>query len=310
MAILWSLDASITYVLLGAGIFFFFLGFWKKPKAGNPSNPQRQKTTSDERAFSSFFKATQTKGPTQSRSTVSGSVLKKGVLPYIIFFSASFLFMTLLPIFFSGENNAPEDSSGYYQKAEEFRWAEQYDSAAFYYERALKEDPANTEILNSYGISQLARNQNDQAMALFDQVLEIDPDHEFARYNKALIYHNLHNYRQSLSHLFKLMDRSPEYYEAMILTGDNYYVQQRYDSAIYWYEQGYDHGERSAGLCHVMAFLYDQKGDVEKAVNFYGEALSYDSTRVEVYTRLGELFPNAAGEQYRLTAKRLKELGY
>jgi hypothetical protein len=59
-----------------------------------------------------------------------------------------------------------------------------------------------------------------------------------------------------------------------------------------------------------MGYIYDQRGDQEKAIHLYQEALNYDSTRVEIYNRLGELFPGLDGEQYRITARELKRQGY
>ena len=59
-----------------------------------------------------------------------------------------------------------------------------------------------------------------------------------------------------------------------------------------------------------MAYIYDTKGDQEKATHLYQEALGYDSTRTDVYIRLGELFPGKDGEYYRDMARQLKEQGY
>jgi Tfp pilus assembly protein PilF len=311
MALLWSLDPFFVYTLLGAGACFLFLGFWKRPRTTMRNSSFRsdhRKTNPNPDLFSGMLRNSGKKSATQSQSSPTG-FSGKAVLPYIIFFFASFFFMIVVPLLFSEDSIAPQDPEGYFQKAEQFRWAEQYDSADYYYQQALKEEPENVEILNAYGIGLMNRNQYDRAMTLFDQALQIDQKYEFARYNKALIYYYREGYRQSLSQLFRLMKTNPAHYEAMVLTGDNYYVQQRYDSALYWYDEGYDNGQRSAVLCHIMGYLYDRKGDQEKAVHLYQEALSYDSSRVEIYERLGELFPGDEGEQYRMTVKQLQPEG-
>jgi tetratricopeptide (TPR) repeat protein len=315
MALLWSLDSSIGIILMGAAALFLFLGYLNRPVSladqhrYKAPHHQRSPDAQPASSFSDLLKEFGKKKPPQQSQT-NTSFSGKGVLPYIIFFFASFIFMIVVPLLFSEGDGGEEDPDSFYQRAEEFRGAEQYDSADYYYQKALGEDPENLEILNSYGIGLMARNQYDRAMTVFDQALQIDPDYRYARYNKALIYQNRKNYKQSLSETFVLMDRNPDYYDAMLLAGDSYYFQQRYDSAIYWYEEGYDNGQRSAALCHVMAYIYDQKGDQQKAIHLYQEALSYDSTRVEIYNRLGELFPGQDGEQYRMTARELKSKGY
>jgi tetratricopeptide (TPR) repeat protein len=311
MALLWSLDSSIGFILMGGAVFFIFLGYLKRSKPvtnKNSSKASYEKQRPDQQQASSFsdlLKEFSKKNPPQQSQRTNTSFSGKGVLPYVIFFFASFFFMIVLPLLFADEDISPEDASGFYERAEQFRSAEQYDSADYYYQKALSEDPENLEILNSYGVGLMARDQYDRAMKVFDQALQIDPDYRYARYNKALIYQHRKNYKQSLSETFVLMERNPDYYDAMLLAGDSYYFQQRYDSAIYWYEEGYDKGQRSAALCHVMAYIYDQRGDQQKAIHLYQEALSYDSTRVEIYNRLGELFPGQDGEQYRMSAKQL-----
>jgi tetratricopeptide (TPR) repeat protein len=315
MALLWSLDSSIVLILMGGAVFFLFLGYLKRSKL--PVDPNNRKIPYSQRgpspqpssSFSDLLKEFSKKKPHQQPRT-NTSFSGKRVLPYVIFFFASFFFMIVLPLLFSEENTTPGDASGFYQRAEQFRDTEQYDSADHYYQKALTEDPENVAILNSYGISLMTRNLYDKAMTVFDQALRTDPDYPYARYNKALIYQNRKNYKQSLSETFVLMNRNPDYFDAMLLAGDSYYFQQRYDSAIYWYEKGYDNGQRSSSLCHVMGYIYDQRGDQEKAIHLYQEALNYDSTRVEIYNRLGELFPGLDGEQYRITARELKRQGY
>jgi tetratricopeptide (TPR) repeat protein len=312
MALLWSLDASFVYIQLGAAVFFLFLGYWKRPRPAVGLYKTRQDTRRQVQgsSFSDLFKVQSKKRFTSQQSQNHRNLIRNQVLPYVIFFVASFLLMIVLPLLFSEDSMIPEDTSGFYQKAEQFKWSNQYDSADYYYRKALVENPENPEILNAYGVYLMGRTQYDQAMRLFDQVLQMDPDYQNSRYNKALVYYYRKSYRQSLDETFELMERNPSYYDAQVLAGDNYYAQQRYDSALYWYDAGYENGQRSVWLCHVMAYLYDQKGDQEKAVSLYQEALSYDSTRAEIYERLGELFPGQDGEQYRITAQQLKNAGY
>lgn len=305
MALLWSLDAFFVYILLGAATFFLFLGYLKTP--GTQTRPKAYTATQQSKravgkpsAFSDVLRNLR-----KAKSALSG----KQAAPYFIFFSAFFLLMIVFPHIFPGEESLSEEARDHYQKAQEFRWESQFDSADYYYHRAMKEDPENVEILTAYGAGLLARNDYDKAMTVFNQALQLDPDYAYARYNIALIHYYRNDYKRSLSETFELMERNPEYSDATLLAGDNYYSQQRYDSAIYWYQEGYDEGQRSAVLCHLMGYIYDQQGNQQKAVQFYQEALSYDSTKTDIYTRLGELLPGQDGERYRLTSRQLKSAG-
>jgi tetratricopeptide (TPR) repeat protein len=112
-----------------------------------------------------------------------------------------------------------------------------------------------------------------------------------------------------LKELRQLMAVNPTHFDGILLAGDNYQMQQHYDSAMHWYEEGYAQ-RPTGGLCNAMAYIHDTKGNTEQAVALYREALGYDSTRVAIYQRLGELFPGRDGEWYRRKAKQLKDAGY
>jgi tetratricopeptide (TPR) repeat protein len=110
--------------------------------------------------------------------------------------------------------------------------------------------------------------------------------------------------------------------------GYEFYVNQRYDSALYYYDRvlrlesnnttalynkgivhydqqqmekamesflrAYDAGMRDAFLSHVLGYLNDNNGNTSRAISFYKEAVGLDSTRSEIYARLAELEPGNA----------------
>ena len=87
-----------------------------------------------------------------------------------------------------------------------------------------------------------------------------------------------------------------------------YRFQKKYDEAITWYENAYQNGgQRTRILCHIMAYIYDSKGDYERAISLYQEALSYDSSVVDIYQRLGELIPGDDGNIYRTKAAQMRQ---
>jgi tetratricopeptide (TPR) repeat protein len=90
--------------------------------------------------------------------------------------------------------------------------------------------------------------------------------------------------------------------------GDSYYLQQQYDDAMIWYGNAYENGQvRSQALSHIMAYIFDTKGNYSRAIDLYKEALSYDSTVIEITKRLGELLPGEDGRFYREQAIKLQQ---
>jgi tetratricopeptide (TPR) repeat protein len=313
MALSWSLDDSFIYFFLGIAVFFIFLWFDANRKdsgqrASSSSKPYQQ-SRPEEHVFNELkdlftkkeaFRQQRPKAPRSPNKVIFG----------VFFFVFSIFFLIIMVAVFSDDEDASSDAFNYYTQAEQFRWSNDYDSAIVYYQRALLLEPDYVEALNGYGNVLLQQQQYDSARGTFNQVLEINPDDNEARYKKALTYQYQKEFGQSLQEAFKLIKNNPEFYDAMVLAGDDYYNQQHYDSALYWYEEAYGKGSRSAWLCHVMGYLQDTKGNTDKAIALYKEALSIDSTKTDVYARLGELHPGMDGEVYRKKAAALKQQGY
>jgi tetratricopeptide (TPR) repeat protein len=169
----------------------------------------------------------------------------------------------------------------------------------------MNTDSPNGSTFLAYGNLFYDEKNYDSALYWFNKTLDADEGLDDARYNIALIHYNQQQYDLSRKELLELLSVNPEYDDANVLMGDNFYTQNEFDSAIHWYEIGYSKGVRSAGLSHVMAYIYDEKNKVQLAIPLYQEAVGFDSTRSEIYTRLGELIPNES-EKYNSLAQRYK----
>jgi len=106
------------------------------------------------------------------------------------------------------------------------------------------------------------------------------------------------NYDQSIPLLKGLLANDPTHNEALQLLGDSFYNKQQYDSALVWYDKAYSTGFRNTYLCYLMAYVYETKGNNNKAIQLYKETLEYDDTIVDVYSRLGTLIPGSEGDAY------------
>jgi len=314
----WSVDTSIVYICIGIAVFFLFLGFYSHPKTKNFQEAFKSTRTQSSGtsttfadAFAKIFQTphggtkhsakpfTRPSTPEDNRRLVSFVIAGIFVM-FFLFFIGS--------IIFSSSDDWDDDSVAYFQTAEEFYLNGNYDSAYVNYRRAWKSNDQYIEAMVGYGKVLVVRNEQDSAIILFDQALSIDPDYNDASYNKALTHYNRANYSEAIVTLAPVLKKNPDYYDAMLLIGDSYYEQKKFDDAMSWYKNAYENGGiRSRALCHLMAYIYDTQGEYAMAIDFYKEALSYDSTVVDIYTRLGELLPNEDGNYYRTQAVKLKQ---
>ena len=317
MALAWSVDTSLVYIFFGIAVFFLFLGFYSRPGRKNFQGPFRSTgnqsggtSTTFSGIFANIFQHphqgsgpshksfTRPSTPEDNRRLVS-FVIAGVFIMFFIFFIGS--------VFFSSPDEQDE-SVVFFQTAEDDYANGNYEAAYLNYRQAWKANDQYIGAMVGYGKVLALRNQQDSAITMFDKALAIDPDYNDASYNKALTYYNRANYAEAIVILTPLLEKNPDYYDAMLLIGDSYYEQKQFDDAMIWYENAYENGGiRSRALCHLMAYIYDSKGDYARAIDLYKEALTYDSTVVEIYTRLGELLPNEEGNYYRIQAVKLKQ---
>jgi tetratricopeptide (TPR) repeat protein len=310
MALCWSVDDSLVYIFFGAAVYFAFLGFYSFPK-----NKKFQESGRGEAQGESIFadglknifeKHRVTKTKTQrtfAQPTTPESTRR------IVFLVAAGIFATFF-IFFIGSiisGSSDDESLVYFNTAEGNYLDGNYDSAYLNYRRAWKSNETYAEAMLGYGNVLAIRKQPDSAIIMFDKALEINPDYREAGYAKAATYYNLEKYAEAIGIIVPLLQQHTDYYDAMLLAGDSYYALRQFDEAMRWYEDAYENGgSRSRALCHIMAYIYDTQGDYSRAIDLYKEALSYDSSVVDIYKRLGELLPNEDGNYYRTQAVKLQ----
>lgn len=298
LAAFWAVDRSIAYILTGISVFALFMVLrnlnFRRSESQFQNSYSRSYSKKD--SFWDGLKNRFAKNPASSGQSSSTRIVK---IVLIVFVGLIFLSI-LVPVILS--DGSPEAAAEKLQKARDLYNAGAYDSAAYLYRFAIDEDPENADLYLERGNAFLNNNQYDSARLNYDQATRLNPNYKEAFYNKGLIHYNRKQYRDGINEVKKAMAVDPEYSEGMLLIGDCFYNSSLQDSAMIWYENAYSRGYRSAGLSHTMAYIYDTKGNTQRAIPLYQEALSYDTTRTEIYSRLGELLPGENGNVYRQKA--------
>lgn len=293
LALFWSVDSSIAYLLAGTCVFcaYMVLQNRKREPAFSDRNQQSYRPSFWENLKKLFNKNSGQRDPKRP--------LRMGRLIVLIFIGFVFLCI-LVPVLIV--NESAESSTETLQKARELFNMQQYDSSAYYFRLAMKSEPDNPVLYLERGNAYLYANSFDSAYADYDRAIELNPEYKEAFYNKGLISYNQKQYTRGVTEVKQALEIDPGYTEAMLLLGDCFYYAGERDSALIWYNTAYQRGYRSAGLSQMIAYVHDYKGDTQRAISFYKEALSYDTTITEVYSRLGELLPGEDGNPYRLKA--------
>jgi tetratricopeptide (TPR) repeat protein len=296
MSLLSGADEAFVYIFSGIAAYFLFLAYWTRPI----SLVSSQHPFGDVDFFAEIKNLFRKKEGSYQYAKQAYTQPDRSKLIAIVFSFVFFIFFAVVFLSIMFSDAETEESSSSYLKAEQFRASNEYDSAKFYYRRAIAEDSGNADAFFGYGNIFLDREAYDSAIVYYTRSIEINPEYDGARYNRSLAKYYLKRYDESRQDAFDILSINPNYDDATLMIGDNYYAEQAYDSAIYWYEEAYQRGVRSAPLCHVMAYIYDTKNQSDQAVNFYLEAVSYDSTKAEIYQRLAELIPGESTKYQQL----------
>ena len=308
MALLWSVDRSLVAISLGLAAVCFLLAFNSRPtstaaprREGPVFQKQRDYTPA---TFLSVLFGRLLKGQ-QTLHRPAGPARQNAAVMIIV---AVFVFTIILVVTLSSlfSDDGSMEAYGYFQTADNQYYNQQYDSARMNYRRAWQVNPKYAEAYLGYGRALTLQGQPDSAIIVFDQALAIDPDLKEASYGKAEVLADQKKYDEAIVILNQLVADYPDYQDARQALGDCYYSQNKYDEALPFYESVYvNANSRSHILCYIMAYIYDSKGNPQKAIPLYQEALQYDSTVVDIYKRLGELMPGDAGNLYRTKAVTL-----
>lgn len=305
LALLSSLDASLVWILGGVAVVILILALQKwlsirgqQPKEDFSGRYRKQRYNPPKFQFtwrsfvSNFF-----------RKDFSAKPLDAPRLSFLMIggFVCLFVLVTIIGLFVN--EDVPDDEAYVYKiTGDEFFGQGSYDSAEQYYRRSLSRAPEFAEAYYAMGYAKSQKAQTDSAVYYFDRALTLRDDYYDAAYGAAVALYDAKRYEVSLERLRYILSRTDSYENAYLLAGDVHYIQQQYDSALQYYEPAYDLGVRSKELLHILAYIYDTRGDAEKAIRYYKETLTYDQNIPEIYTRLGELLPGEEGDVYRQKA--------
>ncbi|MEX0678161.1 MAG: tetratricopeptide repeat protein [Pirellulales bacterium] len=146
--------------------------------------------------------------------------------------------------------------------------------------------------------------QFDQARRIYEQLLELDPNHADALNLLGLIGWQTGQYARAVEHLRKAIQIDNTQAAFFANLGEAYRGLQRFDEAIENYQQAI-RLEPSVAVAHLkLATLFERTGRVDRAIDSYERALQLEPRRLETLVRLGGVRKQqgnlaAAGDCYR-----------
>lgn len=183
--------------------------------------------------------------------------------------------------------NDREDDEWLELKARLLNLKGEYEKCCSIYNSLLDKNPYSTSLWNELGSTQMDNNDIDEAINSFNFALAIDPDNITALQNKAQLFDNEQNYKESLAIYEKLctIDKTGTNYWR-IFTGYSHFMLEEYFEAIKDFEQVDKDikADKELLIGHYLRYAYSliRTGKIEESITFLNKAEDYGANKDEV----------------------------
>lgn len=157
-------------------------------------------------------------------------------------------------------------------------------------ERRVDRDPTDVDSLLSLGYAYESVGRYEDALAAFDQVLELDPSNSGVRYYRGMTLMQLKRFKEAEVALWDALETTPDHALAAKALGEYYIAKKQYKSALAALEPVIELRPHFADLQYLAGYACEQLGRDDEAIEYYRQALTYAPEMVEAkdgLTRLG-----------------------
>jgi tetratricopeptide (TPR) repeat protein len=277
-ALFWSLGSFFFWTLLGLSAYFVFLAFYSSDAKISWFN----RRSTSESPYPAYRRSSR-KTPPQDQLSLGRKIIRA----LVIGFGGMLVLLFIAGIFAKQNTDPSSESTG-----------------------TNSSEPAATNEDTDYvgrGNDFFDKTQYDSALINYDKALAIDPENQYALYNKALVFYMKKDYRRSIGLVKKCLRLYPDYDTGWWLMGDDYSSLNNNDSAAICLDKAYSHGYSDPGFLQLMGDVYLKKNDRVKARELFLKVITQDSSKAEVYRQLADLDPENA-DLYRKKARALEQV--
>jgi tetratricopeptide (TPR) repeat protein len=132
-------------------------------------------------------------------------------------------------------------------------------------------------------------NVTDDAEFLLSSILKMNPTHDTARYEHAVVLLKQHKHKQAMEEINFLLGKSPKNISYKITLASIYAGMGNYERAIPLFENLIKEDGQNPELHLAIGHAYKTQGDQEKAIRAYKQAIQLQTTMGEAYWSLANL---------------------
>ena len=178
-------------------------------------------------------------------------------------------------------------TSVYYLKAKILYTMERYPEAEKEIDTAVVLDMKNFDNYMLYARILSKRGDYKGAVEKIEAAEKIDPTDQDLLLMKGVVYKNLDDYRSALKYFNRVTDNSLKK-DAYLEIGESYLQLGSRSKAMDYLKKAEKSGNR--GAVKLLAGIYYESGDINKAINYYKKVLAGDKKDVDSMSKLGYIY--------------------
>ena len=129
----------------------------------------------------------------------------------------------------------------------------------------------------------------EQAIRLYSEYLELNPDNIKTLYNRGRAYEEMELFELAYQDFLAVLEEDSENLQANLSVGSYYYRKQDYTEATHFFDRAIKYHELSAQAHFLSARSYHKQGMIDEAMKGYNQAITLDGDYGDAYLYRGAL---------------------
>lgn len=185
-----------------------------------------------------------------------------------------------------------------------------YDSAIYYFSKAVNYSPKDEEAVRMLGQAYLDKESFDTAEIYFDKAIEIFPENYTAWSNKGMVYFYRKEYDKALTYFDKALAFKRNLTESYYYAASCMFVKNNYEAAIKYLENAIANNGQLPEIYYNLGIAYLNTGKYNKAEEALSGALTLNPKMGSAYRALAETYSKMGKQaEANYCMQKFQELG-
>ncbi len=148
----------------------------------------------------------------------------------------------------------------------------------------------SVKTIHQKAISCYKEKRFDDAIALWEKALEVNPQEIEVLYSLGLIYFEIKKYEESIDFLKQLLDLSPGHFKAMLIVGTAYIKLRKFELAEEYIQKSIEINSKHKLSILNLGAIYSVQKKFDEAIEMFQKVVDLFPTEVRAYLGLGKIF--------------------